>query len=82
MLTGKVKTDYQREYMRRRRAKKAENGPNRVTSASQDAPGRTLSVRPDTLGPSVRPKLDPVVRPKTQHTNPMMVGYEPPRFAL
>jgi hypothetical protein len=82
-LTGKAKTDYMRGYMRKRRG-----------TQSQDAPGSTISVRPDALDPPkkaldpvrpkasvVRPKQGPTAMPvvKVQHTNPMMVGYEPPR---
>lgn len=58
MLTGKAKTDYQREYMRKRRAVRP-----------------TQDVRPVSLSP-VRPTAK---RVQTQHTNPMMVGYEPQR---
>ena len=70
MITGKAKTDYQREYMRRRRANAGSNA----------------SVRPKPVRPSdsVRPIVRPTVRPKAQHAqpetqsfNPMMIGYVP-----
>lgn len=82
VLTGKAKTDYQREYMRKRRS----NARSNV---------RSESVRPEELDP-VRPKesdwhtpkgraicqsllrqLDEI-EPEPQSHNPMMVGYVPP----
>jgi len=35
--------------------------------------------RSNTAGGNVRPEVSDPVRPKVQHTNPMMVGYEPLR---
>lgn len=66
MLTGQAKTDYQREYMRKRRSNKKYAGLD--------------NVRP-TATPNVRPKLGQVARPSVpepQSYNSMMVGYVPP----
>jgi len=52
MFKDKAKTDYQREYMRKRRLARK--------SASQDAPQLMNPVRPDELDPSHQPVL---VRP-------------------
>ena len=67
MLTGQAKTDYQRGYMRRRRASQgldgaesASKGRTAITSKPQDAPQSTISVRPDMLDlckSSVRPPM-------------------------
>ena len=62
VLTGQAKTDYQREYMRKRRS-------NMTESVRPKAPAL---VRPVTLKP-VRPD-----EPEKQSYNPMMVGYVPP----
>ena len=65
MLTGKAKTDYQREYMRNMRKRKR----GLIEQAGSNAAG-TLNVRPN-----VRPVT---VTPKPQSYNPMMVGYVRP----
>ena len=54
VLTGQAKTDYQREYMRRRRAKIIENRSN--IRLVRPAPVRPESVRPVTPE-TIRPKL-------------------------
>lgn len=71
-LTGQAKTDYQREYMRKRRSNQRSN----VTHES---------VRPKALDPVrlyepeyERPKPGRRTRPEPQSHNPMMVGYVPP----
>ena len=67
MLKGQAKTDYQREYMRKRRSNKI---------AGSNKPNVTPLVRPDVQGwswrSSVRPD-DTAVLPQSH--NPMMAGY-------
>ncbi len=80
-LTGQAKTEYQREYMRRYRAKTKDSALSGRESGSENARGLPVvdeltPVRPKL---SVRPEQDGVVRPKPQSHSPMMVGYVPPQ---
>lgn len=84
MLTGQAKTIYQREYMRRYRAKKGDSAITVPKAGSGNAPGlrpvdELEHVRPVRPPESVNTSLD-LVRPKvkSQSHNPMMVGYVPP----
>ena len=76
-LTGQAKTDYQRDYMRKRRSNQRSNAmPESVRPVTQQA------VRPKTTtttpsGPTTTTKSTPS-KPKLQSYNPMMVGYVPP----
>lgn len=76
MLTGQAKTDYQREYMRRYRAKNKDSAIIGQKETSQNASGLAVldertPVRPIALDPvDVRPEpLDPV-RPGTRWAGP------------
>ena len=81
-LTGQAKTDYQREYMRRRRSNQRSN----VTPESV-RPEKQQDVRPDYYletvpGSGMTPPVT-LVKKRTdriekQSYNPMMVGYVPP----
>ena len=85
MLQGQAKTDYQREYMRRRRAS-AKEPQVRVRPLGIFVRPAIDSVRPyeDTLiQPSPFQSIDTFAttgteEPKPQSYNPMMVGYVPP----
>ena len=83
MLTGKAKTDYQREYMRRRRSNQTEqfvrsNMAARIKTVrpsngtSQDNIRAATERLTAALGPAIE-LIDP------QSYNPMMVGYVPPK---
>lgn len=81
MLKGQAKTDYQREYMRRYRAKNKDSLLLSRKQGLENAPesprmDERQSVRPKV--PSVRPDVRPL-EPKSQSYNPMMEGYVPPR---
>lgn len=73
MLTGKAKTEYQRDYMRKRRLK-AKNTGAALSSPKQgleNAPESTRMAERQPVRPnvSVRPKLDPeTVRPELDLT--------------
>ena len=84
-LTGQAKTDYQREYMRKRRSNKKPVDvrpsqetvrPNYYHQPHCNAPRFT---KPFSKGVccSCRPVV--VEQPKQQSYNPMMVGYVPPQ---
>jgi len=69
MLTGHAKTDYQREYMRKRRSNKSNARSNKVNG----------SVRPDPRLEKIYVDAAGGVPIKTQSHSPMMVGYVPPK---
>ena len=75
MLTGEAKRKYQREYMRRRRSNTA--GGNVRPEVSD--PVRPILNPVELLEPDVRQRLRKRIEVAVQRTNPMMVGYEPPR---
>ena len=69
MLTGQAKTDYQREYMRKRRSNKPSE-PVRPEPVNSVRP----NVRPEQPTHKASSNLAPDGHP-IQHTKPMMVGY-------
>lgn len=81
-LTGKAKTDYQREYMQRYRRRRRSNMP--VTLDPPQVLDPEPSVRPEQLDP-VRPTLSDLIedrpKPEQQSHSPMLVGYVPPKEA-
>ncbi len=87
-LTGQAKTDYQRKYMQRYRAKNKVSVLSGLKQAEENASGLAVlderkAVRPEPLDPvrplePVRPSVIPS-KPEIQSYNPMMVGYVPPR---
>ncbi len=67
-LTGQAKTDYQREYMRKRRSNNVTLDPVRPATPPADA--------------QIDPRLEKMYLdnlPKPQSHSPMMVGYVPPK---
>ena len=74
MLTGQAKKDYQREYMRKRRAEGKKQ--RRSNNLSHNRPELVRPQALDLVRPeqNVRPTEDKI---ETQSYNPMMVGYVP-----
>ncbi len=74
-LTGQAKTDYQCDYMRKRRSNQRSNATTDIIR-----PLELDSVRPKQVGPVTPRPGDRVgnITPEPQSYNPMMVGYVPP----